>query len=847
MSTVRWFVCLVFWPTSVFATTFGEIPVSQVIGSPTITNDANVTLTLSGTPTDSLLKPVTFTLGWTGVLSVARGGTGGAAFESPLTFQHSVSRTGNTVNLVNDSASPGNSKYYGTDGTGVRGYFAFPDLTAPVTSVFSRTGDVVAASGDYNISQITDANPTNWDTAYTDRLKWDGGATGLNATNARVNLGLVIGSTVEAYLGNPSTDGYVLSSTAAGVRSWIAPGGGGGAVSSVFGRIGDVVAATNDYTFAQIGSKPTTLSGYGITDAEPFLGNPSTDGYVLSSTMAGVRSWIAPPSAPVSSVFGRTGAVVAAADDYTFAQIGSKPTTLSGYGITDAVLKAGDTMTGPLQVPEGTGSANGLQVGAANTGLNVSTGNLRLTVGGSARLTLTSAAITGGTGSKFQMPSGTAAAPSYSFSGEPDGGLYVSFTDTISMAAGGAQTMSWAPTAITAYQPLTVPTEVYGAGWNGDLTAPTKDDLYDKIESMVVGGGGAPTDALYLTATSNGTLTNEVDIGAMSSGLLKTTTSGGLANIFTVTDNSSNWDTAFTDRLKWDGGSSGLTASTGRTSLGGTTVGQNIFTLPNPLGIRWIKINADQTVTARTATETKTDLSLDNVENTALSTWTGSTSLTTLGTVATGTWNATAIAETKGGMPTGGTANQVLTKLSSTDYDTDWKTSVGVTTWENGSSADQTGFAAYTYITGSAINTGSAGNFKVGGAYYCHFDMVKTAAGTAGILMRIYSGTTGTTSDTVVATIGPFPAGTAAIDTGYFELWFNFRTVGASTVVAYKSKLTKNATTTGLANSGTQLVMGSPTVAAAFNNTTHTTIGIGFNGGASFSGTTKVVHAVYMQ
>ncbi|MDD4986366.1 MAG: hypothetical protein PHQ43_11370, partial [Dehalococcoidales bacterium] len=32
--------------------------------------------------------------------------------------------------------------------------------------------------------------------------------------------------------------------------------------------------------------------------------------------------------------------------------------------------------------------------------------------------------------------------------------------------------------------------------------------------------------------------------------------------------NSSNWDTAYTDRLKWDGGSTGLTAATGRTSLG---------------------------------------------------------------------------------------------------------------------------------------------------------------------------------------------------------------------------------------------------------------------------------------
>lgn len=38
----------------------------------------------------------------------------------------------------------------------------------------------------------------------------------------------------------------------------------------------------------------------------------------------------------VASFNGRTGAVAPAAGDYTFAQIGSKPTTLAGYGITDA-------------------------------------------------------------------------------------------------------------------------------------------------------------------------------------------------------------------------------------------------------------------------------------------------------------------------------------------------------------------------------------------------------------------------------------------------------------------------------------------------------------------------------
>jgi hypothetical protein len=54
-------------------------------------------------------------------------------------------------------------------------------------------------------------------------------------------------------------------------------------------------------------------------------------------------------------------------------------------------------------------------------------------------------------------------------------------------------------------------------------------------------------------------------------------------------------------------------------------------------------------IEGRSYTEVKTDLSLDNVENTAVSTWAGSTNLTTLGTIATGTWNGTAVSEAYGG------------------------------------------------------------------------------------------------------------------------------------------------------------------------------------------------------
>ena len=52
-------------------------------------------------------------------------------------------------------------------------------------------------------------------------------------------------------------------------------------------------------------------------------------------------------------------------------------------------------------------------------------------------------------------------------------------------------------------------------------------------------------------------------------------------------------------------------------------------------------------LTETNAASLKSTLSLGSVENTALSTWAGSTNITTLGTIGTGVWNATAIAQAK--------------------------------------------------------------------------------------------------------------------------------------------------------------------------------------------------------
>lgn len=142
---------------------------------------------------------------------------------------------------------------------------------------------------------------------------------------------------------------------------------------------------------------------------------------------------------------------------------------------------------------------------------------------------------------------------------------------------------------------------------------------------MTTGGTGVSTN--LASGGGSGTVTS-VDI-TVPTGLSVTgnpiTTSGTLAISLTsgysipTTTNQTNWSTAYTDRLKWDGGSTGLDAATGRTSLGATTVGGNVFTLTNPGVTSWIRMNSDNTVTARSAANTRTDLGLGTMATAATS------------------------------------------------------------------------------------------------------------------------------------------------------------------------------------------------------------------------------------
>jgi hypothetical protein len=112
----------------------------------------------------------------------------------------------------------------------------------------------------------------------------------------------------------------------------------------------------------------------------------------------------------------------------------------------------------------------------------------------------------------------------------------------------------------------------------------------------LAGLGGIGLTALSSSATGL-TYTNTTGVFSLTSGYLIPTT---------ASYNNTNWDTAYTDRNKWDGGATGLTASTGRASLGANTVGSNLFTLVNPSAITFIRVNADNSISTLDASSFRT-------------------------------------------------------------------------------------------------------------------------------------------------------------------------------------------------------------------------------------------------
>ncbi|MGH9511919.1 MAG: hypothetical protein ACRD2U_07255 [Terriglobales bacterium] len=250
-----------------------------------LTGAPGAAITASTSDTAGVIGIAVDGAGTSGSVQVARSGQAACAFDGATTANDYVQISGTVAGDCHDSGAP-----YPTGGqvlgrvlstNAVAGSYAMlvggevqaPNANSAVSSVFGRTGPVVATSGDYSVAQVTGAAPLN----------------------------------SPALTGTPTSPTPATSdnSTAIATTAWVNNqgfgSGSGGAVTSVFGRAGTVTAGTGDYAVGQItGAAPIASPTFTGTPTAP---TPATsDNSAKLATTAYVQSqtcpiWFTTPNA----------------------------------------------------------------------------------------------------------------------------------------------------------------------------------------------------------------------------------------------------------------------------------------------------------------------------------------------------------------------------------------------------------------------------------------------------------------------------------------------------------------------------------------------------------------------
>ncbi len=227
--------------------------------------------------------------------------------------------------------------------------------TAPVTSVFGRSGAVTAASGDYSLDKIAAAAAGK---------TWANGNFPLTLNFAQTTnsqSGLTVGETTAATgTSDIELNVQTLSSSTALPLQVTAQGTANGVQVNTSGVLASIGSGGITATTAASGATGVTASTADNSTKLATTAYVQNQGYVTSA------------SAPVSSVFGRTGAVTAAANDYAVGQVtGAAP--LASPTFTGTVTIPTAAVTTFSGTPNFTGAATGLTASTADNSTKLAT------------------------------------------------------------------------------------------------------------------------------------------------------------------------------------------------------------------------------------------------------------------------------------------------------------------------------------------------------------------------------------------------------------------------------------------------------------------------------------------
>lgn len=380
--------------TTPFAPSWGGIISSDITGAAlTKTDDTNVTLTLGGTPGNSVLNAVSLTLGWTGQLSAGRGGTGTSGVTGIM--------LGNSTAPVTGVTGIGGQILRANPSTGAYEFWTPTYMESPFTSggqiIYSGAGSQPLAlnpnstANNMYLKSISSGAPS-WASIQGGDIV-GAAITRTNDTNVQITLG---GATSDGLLRAISlTMGWTgqlspqRGGTGASTITGVVIGNGIGTMTGVAGTAGQLLRrdATNSFyeffTPTYLSNPMTTLGDiiYGNAAGAPLrlAANASGSNQYLRSVSSGAPGWASIAGTDV------TGAAVTTSNDTNILITASGNTTnallrtmtlTAGWTGQLAVGRGGSgaaTLTGVL-IGNGTSAFTGV-TGTASQILRRNAGN----------------------------------------------------------------------------------------------------------------------------------------------------------------------------------------------------------------------------------------------------------------------------------------------------------------------------------------------------------------------------------------------------------------------------------------------------------------------------------------